>query len=238
MKPLRIFFIRHGESEGNKNKNIYLTKPDYALLLTDKGKAQAIECGKKLAKIIKKGNAAVYYSPFFRTRQTSQYILFSFVKNKVTVLFEEPRLREQEWSTDLRLREDGTMSSIQKARDEYSPFYYRFESGESCADVFDRVSDFLNTLHRDFQKKDFPENVIIVTHGMTMRLLIMKWLHLTVEEFEFLANPKNCEIWELESFEYNNKIKYKLKTLLRKYKKRKCKFSWELGKIDKFLKIA
>ena len=40
MKPQRIILIRHGESEGNINKEIYTQKPDYALYLTNKGIAK------------------------------------------------------------------------------------------------------------------------------------------------------------------------------------------------------
>jgi broad specificity phosphatase PhoE len=45
MKPIRIFIIRHGESEGNVDKNIYLKKPDYALNLTSTGIEQARGAG-------------------------------------------------------------------------------------------------------------------------------------------------------------------------------------------------
>ena len=74
-------------------------------------------------------------------------------------------------------------------RDAYGTFYYRISEGESGADVYDRVSDFFGTLHRDFEKPDFPANALIVTHGMTLRLFLMRWFHWTVEEFEQLANP-------------------------------------------------
>ena len=53
-------------------------------------------------------------------------------------------------------------------------FYYRIPDGESGADVYDRVSTFLETLYRDFAKPDYPENTIIVTHGMTLRLFFMR----------------------------------------------------------------
>ena len=34
MKPQNIFIIRHGQSQGNVDKNIYKTQPDYTLKLT------------------------------------------------------------------------------------------------------------------------------------------------------------------------------------------------------------
>lgn len=70
-------------------------------------------------------------------------------------------------------------------------------------------------MHRDFEKENFLENTVIVTHGMTIRLFVMRWFHLTVEQFEELANPKNCQIILLEK---NETDKYELKTKLDKHK--------------------
>ncbi|NQU29736.1 MAG: histidine phosphatase family protein, partial [Anaerolineae bacterium] len=95
---------------------------------------------------------------------------------------------------------------------EYSTFYFRIPDGESGADVFDRVSTFLETLHRDFRKPDFPENALIVTHGMTLRLFLMRWYHWTVEEFENIRNPKNCQIIVMEK---QDDDKYELKAELK-----------------------
>jgi broad specificity phosphatase PhoE len=52
----------------------------------------------------------------------------------------------------------------------------------------------LNTMNRDFEKSDFPENCVIVGHGMTNRVFLMRFLHASVEEFELWKNPKNCEL--------------------------------------------
>ena len=81
-----------------------------------------------------------------------------------------------------------------KQRDNFSTFYYRIPDGESGADVYDRLSTFLETLHRDFNKPNYPQNTLIVTHGLTLRLFLMRWFHWTVEEFENLRNPYNCQV--------------------------------------------
>ncbi|GAA3041762.1 hypothetical protein GCM10020000_20720 [Streptomyces olivoverticillatus] len=52
---------------------------------------------------------------------------------------------------------------------------------------------FLESLWRSFEDPDHPPNVLIVTHGLTMRLFCMRWLHWTVAEFECLSNPGNAE---------------------------------------------
>lgn len=218
MKPDRIFLVRHGQSEGNANKEAYATTPDYALQLTPLGEQQAEEAGKRLKAIIGWEQAVQFYvSPFWRTRQTYAGIRKSFPipDHDLYKYYEDPRLREQEWGQNMESRE-GYKEKVEEYRDSYGHFYYRFrDGGESCADVFDRVSDFMNTMFRDFQKKDFPRNCVIVTHGMTMRLFIMRWFHCSVEEFESWGNPKNCEHLLLERGEGE---KYRLVTPLRKHK--------------------
>jgi len=74
MKPKRIILIRHGKSEGNADRNLLETIPDYALNLTPDGIEQARQAGQEIKKIIGQETLQVYVSPYFRTRQTYQYI--------------------------------------------------------------------------------------------------------------------------------------------------------------------
>jgi broad specificity phosphatase PhoE len=194
MKPKRIILIRHGESEGNIDKTMYNQKPDYALLLTEKGKQQAEAAGVALKELVQDEKIRFYVSPLFRTRQTFRQIIKSFPSDRFEYR-EEPRLREQEWG-HLRSKEECDL--VEKERDAYGTFYFRIPDGESAADVYDRVSDFFNTFYRDIQKDSFPPNAVMVTHGMSIRLFLMRWFHFSVEEFEQIANPANCAIVVME----------------------------------------
>ncbi|MCP4142409.1 MAG: histidine phosphatase family protein [Chloroflexi bacterium] len=208
MKPKRIILVRHGESEGNVDYKRYEEIPDYALNLTARGIEQAQKAGQEIRNIIGDETLSVYASPFFRARQTFAEIKKSIQEN-ISREIEDPHIREQEWG---HLRPIDENQDIKKERDEYSTFYFRIPDGESGADVFDRVSAFMETLHRDFRKEDFPDNALIVTHGMTLRLFLMKWFHWRVEEFENVRNPKNSQIVILEKQEND---KYKLTSKLR-----------------------
>lgn len=227
-KPKKIFLLRHGQSEANVDKTIYSLKPDYAVNLTPMGERQAFERGQELRELIgdlDKNKLAVYYSPFFRTIQTFNNLAKAF---PVGYFHErwvqgDPRLREQEWVGGIPQEYDGDQEAL---RDTYGHFYYRFQGGESCADVYDRVASFNNTLHRDFEKSHFPEYCLICGHGMTNRVFLMKWFHLSVEEFEIMSNPKNCELWTLELNESTQK--YKLTTDIRKDKKLNHNYRCEL----------
>lgn len=210
MKPKKIYLVRHGESEGNVDYESYAKKPDYQLMLTPKGIEQAtMDAGVKMKKLLGDSKVMCYVSPLWRTRMTFQCICTNLNKENLTIR-EEPRLREQEWGHQRPVEESNRLDA---ERSLYGTFYYRLPDGESCADVYDRIGSFFNTLHRDFEKPDFPENVMIVTHGTAIRLFIMRWFHLTVEEFESTKNPHNCEIFEMELQENN---KYKLITPLKR----------------------
>ncbi len=211
MKPKRIILVRHGESEGNVDKRMYNFKPDYTLLLTDKGKQQAAAAGAIIKELVTDEKLIFYVSPLFRTRQTFRQICKSFPEGQYEWQ-EEPRLREQEWG---HLRSLEECIEIEKQRDNYGTFYFRIPDGESAADVYDRVSDFFNTLHRDFEKKEFPPNAVMVTHGMSIRLFLMRWFHFTVEDFEVLANPGNCDIVAMQ---LQDNGKYVLTEPLKKHK--------------------
>ncbi len=212
MKPKRIILIRHGESEGNLDRNTYANKQDYKLLLTQEGIRQASHAGETIKRIIGNEKAFFYISPLWRTRMTFEHIAKHLERDKIEWK-EDPRLREQEWG---HFRDLKANIQIDAERNKFGTFYYRIKDGESCADVYDRISDFLHSLYRDFQKPDCKENIIIVTHGMTLRMFLMRWFHWTVEEFETLRNPRNCEIVQMDLDPSTNK--YHLVSVLKRRK--------------------
>ncbi|CAE7768924.1 unnamed protein product [Symbiodinium microadriaticum] len=89
------------------------------------------------------------------------------------------------------------MSEVYKERQKFGRFYYRFPNGEAGTDVFDRVSDFWSSLLRSMDANPV-ENLVLVSHGLLMRIFCMVYFHWTVEEFEQVWNPSNCEVWALE----------------------------------------
>jgi broad specificity phosphatase PhoE len=219
MKPENIVLVRHGQSEGNINHDMYADTPDYTLRLTPMGREQTAAIGKELADLLGDTTVQFYGSPFWRTRETYKEIAKFFPNSGY---YEDPRLREQEWGN---YRESEETKKIESEREGYGHFYYRFPDGESCADVYDRVSTFFSTLHRDFEKPHFPKNVIIVSHGMTIRVFLMRFFHLSVEAFEEMANPRNCEYFVLKLNRETGK--YALITMPRKHEvKHDYQFNW------------
>ena len=190
MRPKRIFLLRHGESVANIDREIYFKLHGHKIPLTQKGKEQAIQCAIQLREKLTSNHLIFYLSPYLRTKQTFECIVQGLTGIEYEVR-EEPRIREQDFGNP---RDQFIDLTTDPDYVKGGPFFYRFVNGESGADVYDRVTSFFSTLHRDFLRQDYPDNVVIVTHGMLMRLFLMRWFHWTVGEFEELDNPPNCHI--------------------------------------------
>jgi broad specificity phosphatase PhoE len=198
-RPNRIILVRHGESEGNLDDTIYERVPDHRIGLTPKGFDQARETGEVIRDLLDGESVEVYVSPYVRTRQTLEALALPVAERDVRV---EPRLREQDWAN---FQDPADIAEQKEQRDRYGHFYYRFTHGESGSDVYDRVSTFLESMHRNFQTPEAPRNVVIVTQGLTMRLFCMRWFHWSVEYFESLDNPGNAQpvvLWRQPDLRY------------------------------------
>lgn len=62
--------LRHGESEGNTNKQLFAAIPDWKQHLTEKGRHQAFETGRKIRKMIGDKRVGFFISPYYRARET------------------------------------------------------------------------------------------------------------------------------------------------------------------------
>ncbi|KAI5302063.1 hypothetical protein KEM56_001071 [Ascosphaera pollenicola] len=200
-KPRMIILIRHGHSEGNKNRAIHQTVPDHRVRLTPEGWRQAREAGRKLRALLHSDDTLHFFtSPYRRTRETTEGILESltskepgpspFPRDTIKV-YEEPRLREQDFGNFQPGSDE--MERIWRERAAYGHFFYRIPQGESAADAYDRVSGFNESLWRLFGEEDFASVCILVTHGLMSRIFLMKWYHFSVEYFEDLRNVNHCE---------------------------------------------
>jgi len=213
-RPKKIFLIRHGESEANVDAKRYDDTPDNKIQLSPQGKLQAKKAAENMLLNIPKECKKVkfFVSPFTRTKQTAEILYKTFEENGLECSSQEdPRLREQEMGN---YQNQERMKIIFKERHQVGKFFYRVKGGESGADVYDRASQFLETLFRemDMYHRDKADILVIVTHGLYMRLLLMRYFKWSVQYFEKLKNPENTETWMLEKNLDLEKGKYKLIT--------------------------
>ena len=222
--PNRLILVRHGQSQGNVNSKVYETTPDNQIHLTAKGFQQATKIGQVLHSVVGSQESIRFYvSPYVRTRETLAGIAEAWggvdqMQCKVSSLPQHNKVAPNnssssssvKWSEDPRIREQdfGNFQDANKMKEEFSKrnrfsrFFYRFENGgESAADVYDRVSLFLESLYRHWKRKKGhleKHTTIVVAHGITTQVFFMRWFQYSVDEFLQYANPLNCEAAVLE----------------------------------------
>lgn len=171
--PSDLVFVRHGQSEANivqklskddiihAKEPVINARPDWQQRLSAKGIGQA-----QNAKIWLDANLGGvesfdgrYVSPFLRTRETAAYI-GGHELGEWTI---DDRVVERSWGvygTVPRAEQRSQFPLTDKMR-EATPWYVRFDGGESMPDVYGRFRDFQGTLHREQSGK----RVIVVSHG-------------------------------------------------------------------------
>ncbi|GAB4857416.1 hypothetical protein Ancab_015325 [Ancistrocladus abbreviatus] len=207
-RPRRIILVRHGQSEGNVDEIVYTRVADPKIALTEKGIAEAEECGKRIREMIEKDGvddwkAYFYVSPYRRTLETLRNLAKAFERFRIAGVREEPRLREQDFG-NFQDREKMRVDKAKRAL--YGRFFYRFPDGESAADVYDRITGFRETLRADIDQGRFQPpnqrspnlNVVIVSHGLTLRIFLMRWYKWTTKQFERLNNFGNAGMIVME----------------------------------------
>ncbi|RLN48631.1 hypothetical protein BBJ28_00004714 [Nothophytophthora sp. Chile5] len=193
--PKRLILVRHGESEGNIDPLLYCSVPDNAMHLTELGYEQAVAAGESIKKIVGNETMRFIVSPYVRTIETFCGILKAWgFEGKSIPWTEEPRIREQDFGN---FQEPLKIRECKAQRRRFGSFFYRFPSGESPADVYDRVSSFLESLYRMFEKSS-EENYVLVTHGVAIRVILTRYFKYRISEFEQLQNFHNGEFVVLE----------------------------------------
>ena len=200
----RIILIRHGESLGNVDESAYVTTADWRIPLTEEGRKQARLAGQKLRNIFSQDaeeKVFFYASPYRRTQETLELAASQLVPHQILGVREEPRISEQQFGNFQNVAE------VQRAKNErksFGRFFYRFPNGEAGLDVYSRVTSFISTVFRDCAQfradgVDLSKvNICIVTHGLTLRLFLMRWFQFSVEEFEATMNPANGSVIVLQ----------------------------------------
>ena len=169
----------------------YVHTPDPQIPLTASGQNQARAAGRELRKVVGDENIFFYLSPYRRSLMTFDGIKLSFSDEQTLGVREEVQLREQDFGNF----QDFEGKKAEKAeRLRFGRFYYRFPNGESGADVYDRMTLFEDHLIRDINAGRFVEdtNIVIVTHGLTLRIFLMRWFHWSVRQMLGVYNPKNA----------------------------------------------
>lgn len=208
-RPIRLFLVRHGQSEANLDQNVNIRLPDHRIELSAEGHRQAAETGAFLARTLAGGaRARILCSPYTRTRQTSAGIEAALAAAGIRFDKREAlELRELSFGLfdgvadeDLPTLFPREYAHYEKHKRFEGEFFAPMPLGESRCDVADRVKAVFGTLLRDAAKDraDRVTDFVIVSHGVTIRCFRLQWMHYAWEWCERERNPNNCSVQLIE----------------------------------------
>ena len=166
-----IYAIRHGQTVWNTQKR-YQGRMDSPL--TDMGRAQATAVGHALRAELPDRAVAYYASPQGRVQETASHMGVQPTN--------DPRLAEVSFGAWEGLNWDDIAAGWPEraAMAETEPFLWNFQApgGETLADLQARARAFL---------ADLTGPSVLVTHGITSKVLRAVWLGLNEYEISALA---------------------------------------------------
>ena len=185
---MKLFFMRHGESEANR-EDILASRRDFPL--TDRGKKDAEEIAGEFRDALGPPTLIIS-SPLLRARQTAEPFCRLFGLEAAL----EPAVTEQEL---------GAFSGMTYAEIEKAPGYETDRTkrwdwvprggGESYAMIAERIKPFFLAMEEKAQR-EMDSAVLVVTHAVTLRL-IRAFLEKTLPDYP-REIARNGEIWEVD----------------------------------------
>jgi len=216
--PKRIHLVRHGLSESNLSVEVNRRKPDHAICLAEEGHKQAVEAGKFLAEHIQSGVPGMHrrkvrlmVSPYLRTRQTADGLEEGIRRMGIAYdRHESLQLREQSFGLFDGIADDELAEIYPREHAHYEKhaqfegvenglkgeFFAPMPMGESRARVCDRVRGTFGSILRSL--RDDYSDIVIVSHGVTIRCFIREFMHYPWKWCEKEPNPNNCSITTIE----------------------------------------
>lgn len=187
---MKIYLIRHAESYGNTKGKIISTT-DYGL--TEKGIAQSQRIGQKIYSEIKEGPISAYCSSLARARQTLSVVLRCLGK-EASAITESDFLKEM----DLGMLEGLTWEERRQKYPEIDLDKKLSLLQAPCGESYQDVKNRCNIFAEQYLEKEADEkNIIIVSHGITLRILTNFLLKRPDEDVNFLNWMENTALTEL-----------------------------------------
>ena len=211
---MRIYIIRHGQSEANLDESLHKSVRDEDIKLTQQGQVQAMKTGDWLgghfAKL-RQGDAPqkirVFSSPFERVRHTRELIMRGVTDKgaEVEIMVPDINLREKSHGVYAGYSEEELRASFSAEYDYYSGemkaggerlYKVRPPGGDSYEDIEHNVDKVIPAIRA--AEADGVTDLVIVAHSRSNRVLIKQLTGKSVEEFFKDPSQPNASVRMLE----------------------------------------
>ena len=191
---MKIYLVRHGESQSNydkkQGKNYFCGQLDVPLTERGTWSAQLLQ-----SYFDKKAIDHIYISDLLRTRQTYNAIFDKSIPVSVTPLLRERSLGEFEGEMVAKVEQNPEYAQYFNDED-YLSFRHSFTQkapgGESYADVLQRVTHFFEQ-----ELDNSLETIVIVAHQVVLRCCFV-YLRYDTQATVIDRKIENCMPYELE----------------------------------------
>ena len=182
-----VYLLRHGQSVGNANSQLYSTTFNPEMPLNITGHHETTSAAQHLKNAIGKNPVVIFSSHYLRAIQTAEIIKKALGKRQInqSVFLAERNYGEEEGSADVN--DFATRPMEKHAYNTAGHLEYTPVRGESLLDVHMRVGLFV-LQHDSFR---FIPSAIIVSHEFT---LLMLHAYFTGEMPDVNSRWANCEI--------------------------------------------
>ncbi len=190
---MNIYLVRHGETDYNKER---LLMGQLDIPLNELGLSQAEKIGKILEN---KEISKIYSSDLIRASKTAE-----IVKNTQNIPLELiPNFREHTFGKMDGMKWSSKWDEMEK--NEFENILLK-EGGESFTHFEKRIWD---TYIKITSKHSIDENLLIISHGGCIRVIIMKILNATEEIFSNLSID-NCSLTTIVHLPHRKIHKYRI----------------------------
>lgn len=191
----KIYIVRHGESEGNANKDVYGLVPTELIKLTDLGIAQSKDIGASLSSKIDVNSTTFFVSTFLRAQQTYDNMLSKFDDDSAKVVAD--RKIDSDQIVEVNSYSHPSYERFMELKKDLSSqefYYFKHPEGENCEEAYDRLSKFMDQTIDAYEKdRSLGDSAVLVMHGLSISLLIKYLLKFDIEGYRSLHYPVNCE---------------------------------------------
>lgn len=192
---IRLYLIRHGQTERNANPNLIGQVPEEPL--NEAGKQQA----KLLGERFKKNNLqfdTIYCSPYKRaeeTRDIATPIGMNYARH-----FSVPALKEIYQGDGIDKNRNEVYTPEFKDHFDFMGMAAHFPNGECMFEVEHRATKWLEDeiLENPFTRSDKPLNIAIYTHGITIKCFLHHFMNFD-HRFTWRININNTSITTLHA---------------------------------------
>ena len=182
---VRIILLRHAESLGNVDELAYTRTPDHALPLTARGEVQATAAGPVVRGLLARSGG--------RVRQSVR----AGVENVRAARRDQPngwcrsRGCASRTGATCRTRWSRRWRSASGTSSGTSSTGYPTASRAPTSTTAWRPSS-TSWSYESRKDPSHPDTVLVVSHGLTMRLLCRRMFSWSIDLFESLSNPQHC----------------------------------------------